>query len=59
MSINVYKCDVHPWPRNKTRDLINGINEKHFFTNVKSVKFKYFSGSAIGNMYFKLISWLK
>ena len=39
--------------------MINGINEKRFTTNFKSVQVRYFSGSAIDEIYFNLIPVLR
>ena len=60
MSVNnIYNCDAHPWPKNTVLiagdSMINGINEKLISTNIKSVKFRYFSCATIDDMYFSLI----
>ena len=64
MSVNnIYNCDAHPWPKNTVLiagdSMINGINEKLISTNIKSVKFRYFSRTTIGDMYFSLIPLLR
>ena len=56
---NVYNFDAHPRLKNTILiagdSMINGINEKHIFTNFKSVKVRCFSGATIDDMYFDLI----
>ena len=63
MSVNLYNCDAHPWSKNMIliarKSIINGINEKRFPTNFKSVKNRCFSGVTIDGMYFNLISLLR
>ena len=64
MSVNnVYNFDAHPWPKNTIlmtgSSMINGINEKRFSTNFKSVKVRCFSGATIDDMYFNLIPLLR
>ena len=48
---NFYSCDAHSWPKNMNLiaggSMINGMNKKHFSKNLKSVKFRCFSGTAI------------
>ena len=60
---NVYNFDAHPRPKNTILiagdSMINGINEKHIFSNFKSVKVRCFSGATIDDMYFDLIPLLR
>ena len=64
MSVNnIYNCDAHAPLKNTVLiagdSMINGINEKRFSTNIKSVKVRYFSGATIDDMYFSLILLLR
>ena len=60
---NGHNCDAHPWPKNTILiagdSMSNGINEKRFSTNFKSVKVRRFSDATIDNMCFNLIPLLK
>lgn len=57
---NMYYCDAHRWPKNTAiliagDSMINGINEKRFSANFKSVKVRCYSGVTTDDMYFNLI----
>ena len=63
MSVNnIYNCDAHTSRKNTVLiagdSMINGINEKRFSANIKSVKVRYFSCATIDDMYFSLIPLL-
>ena len=59
---NMYNLDAHPWPKNMILiagdSMINGINNTRMSTNFKSVRVRWFSGSAIDDMNFNLIPLL-
>ena len=59
---NIYNFYAHPWPKKTILisgdSMINGIKEKCFSTNFKSVKVTCFSGAMIYGIYFNLIPWL-
>ena len=44
---NIYNCDPHPWPKNTILiagySMNNGINEKRFSANLKSVNFFFYN----------------
>ena len=59
----MYNLDAHPWPKNMILiagdSMINGINNTRMSTNFKSVRVRWFSGSAIDDMNFNLIPLLQ
>ena len=59
---NVYNCDAYPWPKNTIlmagHSMINGINQKHFSVNFKSVKVRCFNNATIYDTHFNFIPLL-